>query len=96
MRILGQNHLKGKQADQTIKAIQKVVIIIGKKAEDMVDVPCGNTCSLFWIDEAFLKQGNIITFPKAHIIKSMKYFVSLIVRVSVIQKSSWFTKISFK
>jgi hypothetical protein len=29
--------------------------MMGRKAEDVVDVPCGNTCSLVGVDEAILK-----------------------------------------
>ena len=87
VRILGPNYQKGKQADLSVKTIQRVVIMIGKKAEDVVDVPCGNTCSLVGIDEAILKQGTITTSPNAHIIRSMKYSVSPVVRVAVNAKN---------
>ena len=87
VRILGPNYQQGKQADLSVKTIQRVVIMIGKKAEDVVDVPCGNTCSLVGIDEAILKQGTITTSPNAHIIRSMKYSVSPVVRVAVNAKN---------
>ena len=87
VRILGPNYQQGKQADLSVKTIQRVVIMIGKKSEDVVDVPCGNTCSLVGIDEAILKQGTITTSPNAHIIRSMKYSVSPVVRVAVNAKN---------
>ena len=87
VRILGPNYQQGKQADLSVKTIQRVVILIGKKAEDLVDVPCGNTCSLVGIDEAILKQGTITTSSNAHIIRSMKYSVSPVVRVAINPKN---------
>ena len=87
VRILGPNYQKGKQDDLSIKTIQKVVIMRDKEVEDVIDVPCGNICSLVGIDEAILKQGTITTSPNAHIISSMKYSLSPVVRVAVNAKN---------
>ena len=67
VRILGPNYKLGKQVDLSIKTIQRVVIMMGKKAEDVSEVPCGNTCSLVGVDEALLKQGTITTSSTAHL-----------------------------
>ena len=75
VRILGPNYKPGKQVDLHIKTIQRVVLMMGRKAEDVVDVPCGNTCALVGVDEAILKQGTISTSAQAHTIRSMKYSV---------------------
>ena len=45
VRILGPQYIPGKQRDLSIKTVQRVVIMMGKKAEDVIDIPCGNTCS---------------------------------------------------
>ena len=87
VRILGPNYKLGKQVDLSIKTIQRVVIMMGKKAEDVSEVPCGNTCSLVGVDEALLKQGTITTSSTAHTIRSMKYSVSPVVRVAVNAKN---------
>ena len=87
VRILGPNYKPGKQVDLHIKTIQRVVLMMGRKAEDVVDVPCGNTCSLVGVDEAILKQGTISTSAQAHTIRSMKYSVSPVVRVAVNAKN---------
>ena len=87
VRILGPNYKHGKQVDLSIKTIQRVVIMMGSKAENVVDVPCGNTCSLVGVDEAILKQGTITTSPSAYTIRSMKYSVSPVVRVAVNAKN---------
>ena len=87
VRILGPNYVKGKQVDLHIKTVQRVVLMMGKKAEDVVDVPCGNTCSLVGVDEAILKQGTISTSAAACTIRSMKYSVSPVVRVAVNAKN---------
>jgi elongation factor 2 len=87
VRILGPNYKPGKQVDLAIKTIQRVVLMMGRKAEDVVDVPCGNTCSLVGVDEAILKQGTISTSAQACTIRSMKYSVSPVVRVAVNAKN---------
>ena len=87
VRILGPNYKHGKQVDLSIKTIQRVVIMMGSKAENVVDVPCGNTCSLVGVDEAILKQGTITTSSSAYTIRSMKYSVSPVVRVAINAKN---------
>ena len=87
VRILGPDYIPGKQVDLHIKTIQRVVLMMGRKVEDVVDVPCGNTCSLVGVDEAILKQGTITTSAKAFTIRSMKYSVSPVVRVAVNAKN---------
>ena len=83
VRIMGPNYKPGKQNDLHQKTIQRVVLMMGRKAEDVVDVPCGNTCSLVGVDEAILKQGTISTSAHACTIRTMKYSVSPVVRVAV-------------
>ena len=87
VRILGPQYIPGKQRDLNIKTVQRVVVMMGKKTEDLVDVPCGNTCSLVGVDDAILKQGTITTSAQANIIRSMKYTVSPVVRVAVNAKN---------
>ena len=87
VRILGPQYLPGKQRDLNVKTVQRVVVMMGKKTEDLVDIPCGNTCSLVGVDDAILKQGTITTSAQAHIIRSMKYTVSPVVRVAVNAKN---------
>ena len=87
VRILGPNYKPGKQTDLHIKTIQRVVVMMGKKVEDVLDVPCGNTCSLVGVDDVILKQGTITTSSMAHTIRSMKYSVSPVVRVAVNAKN---------
>ena len=83
VRIMGPNYKPGKQNDLHQKTIQRVVLMMGRKAEDVVDVPCGNTCALVGVDEAILKQGTISTSAQACTIRTMKYSVSPVVRVAV-------------
>jgi elongation factor 2 len=61
--------------------------MMGRKAEDVVDVPCGNTCALVGVDQCLVKQGTISTSANACIIRSMKYSVSPVVRVAVNAKN---------
>ena len=87
VRILGPDYKLGKQFDLHEKTIQRVVVMMGRKVNDVSDVPCGNTCSLVGVDEAILKQGTITTSKIAHTIRSMKYSVSPVVRIAVNAKN---------
>ena len=87
VRILGPQYVPGKQRDLNQRMVQRVVIMMGKKTEDVSDIPCGNTCSLIGVDDAILKQGTVTTSAQAHIIRSMKYTVSPVVRVAVNAKN---------
>jgi elongation factor 2 len=61
--------------------------MMGRKTEFVPDVPCGNTCALVGVDEYLVKTGTITTHPEAHLIKTMKYSVSPVVRVAVKPKN---------
>lgn len=79
-----QSHFKqGSKDGLDIKNIQRTVIMMGRKVEQVPDVPCGNTVALVGIDQYLLKSGTITTFDHAHNIADMKYSVSPVVRVAV-------------
>jgi elongation factor 2 len=61
--------------------------MMASKVEYIPDVPCGNTVGLFGIDECLLKTGTISDHPECHLIRSMKYSVSPVVRVAVQPKN---------
>ena len=52
--------------------------MMGRTAESIPDVPCGNTVALAGIDAYLVKTGTIASAdqPDAHPIRSMKYSVS--------------------
>jgi elongation factor 2 len=87
VRIMGPNYKPGKQDDLFEKNIQRIVLMMGRKAEDVIDVPCGNTCALVGVDQCILKQGTISDSAQACTIRSMKYSVSPVVRVAVAAKN---------
>lgn len=87
VRIMGPNYKPGKMDDLKEKNVQRVVLMMGRKAEDVTDVPCGNTCALVGVDQCLVKQGTISTSAKACTIRSMKYSVSPVVRVAVNAKN---------
>ena len=87
VRILGPNYKKGKNEDLFEKNIQRIVIMMGKKEENVANIPCGNTCGLVGIDQCLVKQGTITTYAGASKIKSMSYSVSPVVRVAVKAKN---------
>src|SRR5690606_21540094 len=58
-RILGPNYEHGKKDDLFIKTVQRTVVMMGKNAEPVDDVPAGNTCALVGIDQFLAKCGTI-------------------------------------
>jgi elongation factor 2 len=88
VRIMGPNYRVGKQDDLFEKNIQRVVLMMGRKAEDVIDVPCGNTCALVGVDSCIVKQGTISDHSQASTIRCMKYSVSPVVRIAVSAKNA--------
>jgi elongation factor 2 len=87
VRIMGPNYKPGRQEDLFEKNVQRVVLMMGRKAEDVLDVPCGNTCALVGVDQCIVKQGTISDSSVACTIRSMKYSVSPVVRIAVSAKN---------
>ena len=83
VRIMGSNYRPGKKEDLYEKAIQRTVLMMGRKVEQINDVPAGNTVGLVGVDQYLLKTGTISDHPDAHTIRNMKYSVSPVVRVAV-------------
>jgi elongation factor 2 len=88
VRILGPNYSQGKKTDLFVKSIQRVVIMMGRYTETVVDIPAGNTCGLIGVDQFLVKSGTITTCETACCIKTMKFAVSPVVRVAVSVKNS--------
>lgn len=88
VRILGPNYRLGSNEDVfENKPIQRVTKMIGSKAEPCESVQCGNTVALVGIDNYILKSCTITTSKTACPIKTMKFSVSPVVRVSVSPKN---------
>lgn len=89
VRIMGPNFVPGKKVDLQEKNVQRTVIMMGRKVEDVPEVTCGNTVALVGIDQYLTKTGTIadIDHPEAHNIRVMKYSVSPVVRVAVKAKN---------
>lgn len=88
VRIMGPNYKPGSKTDLAIKNVQRTVLMMGGKVEQVPDVPCGNTVGLVGIDQYLLKQGTLSTSEVAHNIRVMKYSVSPVVRVAVEAKNA--------
>lgn len=88
VRILGPNYEPGKKTDLFNKAIQRVVIMMGRYTETVSDIPAGNTCGLIGVDQFLVKSGTITNLESACCIKTMKFAVSPVVRVAVAVKNS--------
>lgn len=87
VRIMGPNYTPGSKEDLAIKSIQRTAIMMGKNAESVPDVPCGNTVALTGIDKYLLKTGTLSDCEDAHNIRVMKFSVSPVVRVAVQPKN---------
>jgi elongation factor 2 len=87
VKIMGPNYKLGKNEDLYEKNIQRIVLMMGRRAEDVLDVPCGNTCALVGVDQCLVKQGTISDNANASIIRSMKYSVSPVVRIAISPKN---------
>jgi len=87
VRIMGPNYIPGKKEDLFEKTIQRTVLMMGRTVEPITDVPCGNTVGLVGVDQFLTKTGTITDHIDAHLIRSMKYSVSPVVRVAVEPKN---------
>lgn len=87
VRIMGPNYVPGSKVDLNEKAIQRTVLMMGRTAEAIEDVPSGNICGLVGVDQCLSKTGTITNFKDAHNLKVMKFSVSPVVRVAVEPKN---------
>lgn len=83
VRIMGPNYVPGKKEDLYIKNVQRTVLMMGRKTEQIEDCPCGNIVGLVGVDQFLVKSGTITTCESAHNIRVMKFSVSPVVRVAV-------------
>lgn len=85
VHIMGPEYHPGtsKKDELFIKNIQRTILMMGSRIEQIDDVPCGNTVGLVGIDQYLVKSGTISTYEQAHSIKPMKFSVSPVVRVAV-------------
>jgi elongation factor 2 len=84
VNIMGPNYIKGSKEDYSEnKTVQRVVRMIGGKAENVDEMQSGNTVALVGIDQYLVNSGTITTDQNAYPIKTMKFSVSPVVRVSV-------------
>merc|ERR1719298_143288 len=83
VRIQGPHYKPGSKEDLNIKSIQRTVLMMGSRTEQIQDVPCGNTVALVGIDGYILKSGTLTTLETSHNITAMKYSVSPVVKVAV-------------
>jgi len=83
VRIQGSHYKPGGKDDLNVKSIQRTLLMMGSKTEQIQDVPCGNTVALVGVDQYLLKSGTLTTIEDAHNIADMKYSVSPVVKVAV-------------
>jgi len=83
VNIMGPNYVFGKKHDYFVKNIQRTVLMMGAKVEQIDDVPCGNTVGLVGVDQYIIKTGTITTLEGCYPIRPMKFSVSPVVRVAI-------------
>jgi elongation factor 2 len=83
VRVMGPNYVPGGKDDLYITNIQRTVLMMGRKVENLPDCPCGNTIALVGIDQYLVKSGTLSTFESAFPIKAMKFSVAPVVRIAV-------------
>ncbi|CAL9728939.1 elongation factor 2 [Monosporozyma unispora] len=88
VRIQGPNYVPGKKDDLFVKAVQRVVLMMGRFVEPIDDCPAGNIIGLVGIDQFLLKTGTLTTSETAHNMKVMKFSVSPVVEVAVEVKNA--------
>ena len=88
VRIQGPNYVPGKKDDLFIKAIQRIVLMMGRFVEPIDDCPAGNIIGLVGIDQFLLKTGTLTTSETAYNLKVMKFSVSPVVQVAVDVKNA--------
>jgi len=82
VRILGPEYEGGKKG-LTVKNIQRVLLMMGRRTDAVESVPVGNTCGLVGVDQYILKTATITDLESAWPLKDMKFSVSPVVQVSV-------------
>lgn len=88
VKIMGPSYKAGSKEDVYFKNIQNIYVMMGKTAEYLTTIPCGNTIAISGIDKYILKTGTISDYDDALTIRSMKYSVSPVVRIAVTPKSA--------
>merc|ERR1712072_645361 len=83
VRICGPNYVHGGKEDLFVKTVQRTVVMMGKNAEPVDDVPAGNTVALVGIDQFLSKTGTLTDSADTHPLVAMKFSVSPVVRVAV-------------
>lgn len=88
VRILGPDFVVGEKKDLFIKKVQRTVLLMAGKIEQIADCPCGNIVGLVGIDQFLLKSGTLTTYEEAHPFITMKFSVSPVVRRAVEPKNA--------
>ena len=71
-RIQGPHYKVGSKEDLSIKAIQRTVWMMGRAAEQIADVLCGDTVALVDVDQFIVQSGTFMTLDTAHNSAGMK------------------------
>ncbi|KAF5302988.1 hypothetical protein FQA39_LY19050 [Lamprigera yunnana] len=82
VHVMVPNNISGKN-DVFYQTIEKTVLMMGRDIETIEEVPPGNICGLFGVDQYLLKTGTITTLKNAHNIKAMRFTVLPLIKVGV-------------
>lgn len=88
IRILGPDYEFGKKKDLFIKKIQRTLLMMGGKTEQISDCPAGNVCGLVGIDQFLAKSGTLTDSAAFYPFHTMKFSVAAVVKVAVDTKNA--------
>ncbi|MCO5614851.1 hypothetical protein L7F22_069135 [Adiantum nelumboides] len=82
---MGPNYVPSQNKYLYVKNEQRTVIWMGKRQEFVEDVPCGNAVAMVNLDQYITKNATLTNKKEtdAHPFRTMKFSVSLVVRVAV-------------
>lgn len=83
VRIMGPEFEFGKKNDLTVKTVQKIVMVVDKRTEEVGSVSCGNLCALVGMDQFMTKCGTIGSDESSYPLKNMKFSISPVAKVAV-------------
>ena len=83
VRIMSPEYKPGSDNHLFIKTISKCMVMVGNEPISVSGVPCGNIVALSGVEKVLTKSGTITTYEHAHNIRSMKFYVSAVVKMAV-------------
>lgn len=88
VRIMGRNYQFGSKYDYFEKNIHRCLVLIGKGASIVNEVPCGNLIAIVGIDAYLMSMGTLSDHPDGHQLRMPKLPTTQVARFSVTPKNA--------